>query len=153
MKEASPCFSELASCESLLFFQLNTRWHEKNDADCGDSGGEIGGPSGLCVPALVHAGHKCDRVDIGEPCAGNDGAGSGVSVRRYFGLQHRVRQPLPRLHNVCCGDRLSANDCALVIRTMLDIPCGDTNWQFESWEMDSIGSSGLMLRTCRICFP
>jgi len=25
------------------------------------------------------------------------------------------------------------------IVTMLDIPCGDTNWQFESWETDSIG--------------
>lgn len=24
------------------------------------------------------------------------------------------------------------------IRTMLDLPCGDANWQFESWEIDSL---------------
>jgi len=25
------------------------------------------------------------------------------------------------------------------VSSLLDIPCGDVNWQFESWEMDSLG--------------
>ena len=54
-----------------------------------------------------------------------------------------VRQCLLMTLCVHCGDRRSAVfliDRVLAIRTMLDIPCGDTNWQFESWETDSIGS-------------
>ena len=27
---------------------------------------------------------------------------------------------------------------SMQVQTVLDVPCGDVNWQFESWEVDSL---------------